>query len=135
MFGTVDNRSRGDWTRSYTRPRGRAWVRPPARVVDRDLLPGDRRLANPRPPPRDRGPALLRRRGADQRVHDRLPGAQPRAGARRRRRALVGLRPGLLRTARARGEGARLARRVDALLVDAARARRADGGIHRPRPL
>ena len=55
--------------------------------------------------------------GRDQRVHGRVPDPEPRAGARRRRRALGRVRPGLQRAAREGRAGARLARRVDDLLA------------------
>ena len=67
---------------------------------------------------------------ADQRVHGRVPGPEPRAGARRRRRALVGVRAGLQRPAREGRATARLARRVEPLLADAARPDGADGALH-----
>ena len=80
------------WT---TRAQGR-----PARVVDGDLLGRDRALARPRARPRDRRRVLLRRRRADQRLHRRVPGPEPGPRARRRRGALVRVRPGLQRAAR-----------------------------------
>ena len=52
--------------------------------------------------------------GQDQRVHGRVPDAEPRSRARRRRRALLRVRPGLQRAAREGGAQARLAGRLDA---------------------
>ena len=68
--------------------------------------------------------------GLDQRLHGRDPDPESRPCARRRRRALGRLRPGLQRPAREGRAGARVARRVDALLADAARARRRDRRLH-----
>ena len=73
---------------------------------------------------------LLRRRRADQRVHRRVPDPEPGARARRRRGALLRVRPGLQRPAREGRAPARLARRLEPLLADAARADRADGALH-----
>ncbi len=103
-----------------------------SRAVDGRLLGRHRRLPHPRALSRDPRSALLRGRGLDQRVHGRLPGAEPRPLPRRGRCALVRVRA---RLQRAPGEGrpcARLARRLDAALARAARPRRGDRSL-RPR--
>ena len=86
----------------------------------RRLAPGrprssrrDRALARPRARARDGRVLLLRRGREDQRLHDRVPDAEPRPGARRRRGALVGVRPGLQRAAREGRAQARVACRLD----------------------
>ena len=107
---------------------------PPPRGLGGDLRRRDRAVARPRPRPRDRRAPLLRRPGRDQRLHGRVPGAEPRAGARRRRGALGSVRPRLQRAAREGGESARVARCVDRLLAAAARPHRPDGALHAARP-
>ena len=69
--------------------------------------------------------------GQDQRLHGRLPGAEPLPLAGRRRCSLVGLRPRLQRAAREGRSEARLACRLQPLLADAARPRRAHGTLDR----
>ncbi len=86
-------------------------------MVDGDLLGSDGALARPRPRARDRRRQLLWRPRPDQRVHDRLPDPEPRPCARRRRGALVRVRPRVQRAARERGASASLAGRVDRLLA------------------
>src|SRR2546423_5744983 len=107
---------------------GRA-IRPPARLVDGDLLARYRPLADPRARPRERGDLLLRRHRPDQRVHDRVPDPEPRPLAARGRGALVRVRPRLQRAARARGPQACLASRLQPFLADAARADGPDGAL------
>ena len=68
--------------------------------------------------------------GRDQRVHGRLPVPEPRPGARRRRRALLGVRPRLQRADREGRAQARLAGRLEPLLADAARPDRAQRALH-----
>ena len=109
---------------STATPRGRRQPQPPARAVDRRLLARDRALPRPRARPRDRRAYFFGVSRADQRVHGRVPDPEPRARARRRRGALGRVRPRLQRAAREGGAEARLARRLDALLADAARPRR-----------
>ncbi len=109
---------------STAAPRGRAQPQPPTRPVDRRLLARDRDLARPRARPGDGQRLLLRRLRAHQRVHGRDPDPEPRARARRGRGALRRVRPGVQRAAREGGAEARVARRLDALLADAARPRR-----------
>ena len=91
-----------------------------------------RSLASPRPLPRDRRAAGVRRRGRDQRVHGRVSGSEPRARPGRRRRPRRGLRA---RFQRASGEGAAgpcLAGCLDALLARPHRPRRGDRAPHAP---
>ena len=73
---------------------------------------------------------LLRHRRRDQRVRGRVPDPEHGARARRRRRAVVRVRPRLQRAAREGRAQARLARRVEPVLARAARARRPDGAVH-----
>ena len=56
-------------------------ARRPPRALDGDLLHRDRRLADPRPRPRDRRAPLLRRRGLDQHLHGRVPDPEPRCAS------------------------------------------------------
>ena len=115
---------------------GRGAGRSPAtRSGDRDLLLLDRDLTPHGPGPRDRGPALLRRRGRDQRVHGRIPGTEPRARARRRPRAQLRVRARVQRAAREGREGARLARRVEPLLPLRARVDGSHRALRAPRTL
>ena len=107
----------------------------PARTVDGDLLHRHGRLPDPRARPRDRRPALLRRPGLDQRVHGRVPDPEPRPLARRRRGALVGVRPGLQRAAREAREGPSVAGRLDAPAARPDGPRRADRALHPARAL
>src|SRR5438132_13615418 len=61
----------------YTRARGAGSHGPPARLVDRDLFARHRALAHPRAGSRDRRGLLLLDERAPQRVHGRVPGAEP----------------------------------------------------------
>ena len=117
--------------RSWSEPARRRTT--PARPVDRDLLRPDRDLAHRRSRPRDRGPALLRRRGRDQRLHGRVPGTEPRARSRRRPGAQLGVRAGVQRAARERRESAGLARRLEPLLPLRARADGSHRALHAAR--
>ena len=109
---------------------GRRAAGPPARRLDRDLLARHRDLARARPLPRGRRQELLRRQRPGQRVQHRVPRPEHDPGARRRRRALVGLRAGVQRPAREGRAQARLARRLVALLADPARPRRPERALH-----
>src|SRR5437870_4718871 len=113
---------------------GRA-IRPPARLVDGDLLARYRPLADPRARPRERRDLLLRRHRPDQRVHDRVPDPEPRPLAARGRGALVGVRPRLQRAAGEGGSQACLASRLEPLLADAARTDGPDGAVRAGRAL
>ena len=102
---------------------------PQACGLRRDLRPRHGAVARARARARGRRDVLLRRERQDQRVHGRVPDPEPLSGARRGRRAVVVVRPGLHRPPR-EGQEARLACCVDALLADAARPDGPDGDLH-----
>src|SRR3954453_22611266 len=116
-------------------PRGRARRGPAPVLVDSDLLARNGALTSPRARPRDRCRLLLRRPREDQRLHGRLPGAEPGPGTARGHGDLRGLRAGLQRAARERGPKTRLAGRLEPVLADPPRPRRPDRALHRDRPV
>ena len=85
--------------------------------VDGDLRRRDRALSRPRARPRVGRPLLLRHRRGDQRVRGRLPRSEHGSRARRRRRALVGLRAGVQRVDREGRAEAGVAGRLQPLLA------------------
>ena len=127
--GALPARPAAGWRRPSGYAGDSAGAAPETRTVDADLRARDRALAPARSRPRDRGRLLLRRGRADQRLHGRLSGTEPHSRPRRRRGPLVGVRPRLQRPAGAWGAQARLARRLEPLLADAARPDGVDGAL------
>ncbi len=118
--GPADGAGRPDAHRAAAPPRRRGT----------HLLVRHRPLAGDRPRPRGRRVLLLRCARPDQCVHRRVSVPEPRPRAARRRRALLGVRPRLQRADREGRAQASVARRLEPLLADAARADRAQRVLH-----
>ncbi len=121
LDGTRERRGRSLYSR-----RGGAPPASPSCLVDGDVLARHRPLAHPRSDPGDGRRLLLRGEREDQRLHRRVPGAEPAALTRCRSGALGRVRAGLQPAARQGEPGARLACGLERLLPDAGRARRGD---------
>ena len=121
----------------YSGPRARAGhpTRPADRVQHGHLLDRDGPLEGRRSRARSGRVELLRDLGSLLRLHDRLPGAEPAAGAGRRLRAERRLRPRLHRVARAEEAQGRVPARRRAVRADPRGAWRDHVAVHRHRPV